>query len=121
VKQHVANIKKKVDADDLSSYKGPVDSRLSRVEQTMTEYTLTLQNLGDKVNVLNELQESTTQLFSALEGLETRYDEKLTDMQTSLAKIEASVSSVTNTNEDLKEQQVQFHTIHSLMFTSFEL
>jgi chromosome segregation ATPase len=112
LKRTVTNIKQQMvpETKDSTAHEEnsstKLDSRLSGVEHTISEYTLSLQNLGEKVNVLNELQESTSQLFGALEGLETRYDEKLTDMQTSLAKIEASVSAVSNSNEDIKEQQV---------------
>lgn len=84
-----------------------MEKRLLGLEDTMRHYTLSLQNVGDKVNVVNGLQESTNQLFSAMEDLEIRYDDKFLDMHTTLVKVETSVNGISNSNEDLKEQQVR--------------
>ncbi|CAL8143625.1 unnamed protein product [Orchesella dallaii] len=86
---------------------GRVTRRMESLEKTMQEYVITLENLNDKVGAVEELQESSTQLFRALETLETKYDERVTELQTGLARLESSVSSVLVVNEDVKEQQTQ--------------
>lgn len=81
-------------------------SRLVALEKVVSDFTYSVDRVNDKVSALNELHESTSQLFTALENLETKYDARLNDMQTTLAQMEASVSSVAVNTEDLKEQLV---------------
>lgn len=85
---------------------GRLSKRMGSLEKTMQQYVITLENLNDKVGAVEELQESSTQLFRALETLETKYDDRVTELQTGLARLESSVSSALVVNEDLKEQQV---------------
>lgn len=91
-----------------------ISKRMTSLEKTMQEYILTLENLNDKVGTVEELQESSTQLFRSLESLEKKYDDRVTELQTGVARMESSVSSMQTVNEDLKEQQVSLLLLHHL-------
>lgn len=79
---------------------------LNNLKKTMQEYTITLESLSDKVEGMDELQETTKELFRSLEQLEKKYDDRVAEMQTGLARVESGMSGVVVSSEDLKEQQV---------------
>ena len=92
----------------IGEYGASTSFRVNALEKSLSDYANTLQDVNDKVDSLAHLRESTTQLFTALEALETKYDERLTEMQTGLSRMEASVSKASITNDELQEQQVRF-------------
>ncbi|CAG7817704.1 unnamed protein product [Allacma fusca] len=81
--------------------------RINILEKDLKDYSNTLQGLSFKLSSVMDIRESSKQLFTAMEGLETKYDERLTEMQTGLARLEASVSQASITNDELKEQQIR--------------
>lgn len=82
-----------------------INQSLLPIEKSIENHTNTFELMDNKLEGLTTLYETTRSIFTSLESLENKYDIKITDLQTSMAKLEVGINTISITTDELKEQQ----------------
>nr|SVE74068.1 EOG090X02LG [Daphnia barbata] len=107
---------KRLDSEPRCSGNADDVAEISSQNKKLAE---TVDRLSLKVSGVDQVQSSTLQLFEAMERLEERYDDNISELQREVAKLEYNDGQLTSTVHTLREDQgEQLELVKSMRTTT---